>query len=152
MQIKVCTIDKKGKKELYSPLIEHYIKISRQFAKVEQIDIFNNQIAKVQDFSPHLAPNEYAKAFEPHLNGYTVVLDPSAKEVDSVEFSKIFQRGTKVTFFIGGAYGFNKDFIKRCDLSVSFGRITLSHKLVKLVLMEQIYRGLTIVNNHPYHK
>ena len=152
MQIKVCTIDKKGKKELYTPLIEHYIKISKQFAKVEVMDIFNNQIAKTQDFSPHLAPKEYAKVFEPYLNGYTVVLDPNAKEVDSIEFAKIFEKSTNVTFFIGGAYGFDKDFIKRCNLSVSFGKITMSHKLVKLVLMEQIYRGLTIINNHPYHK
>jgi 23S rRNA (pseudouridine1915-N3)-methyltransferase len=152
MNIKICTIDKKGKKELYTPLIEHYIKMSKQFAKVEVIDIFNNQIAKAQDISPHFAQKEYAKAFEPHLNGYTVVLDPKAREIDSIEFAKIFEKGIKVTFFIGGAYGFDKDFIKKCDLSVSFGKITLSHKLVKLVLMEQVFRGLTIINNHPYHK
>jgi len=152
MKVRICTIDKKGKKELYNPLIEHYIKISKQFAKVEVIDIFNNQIAKAQDNTLQYAQKEYSKAFEPYLNDFTVALDPNAKEIDSIEFAKIFQKSTNVTFFVAGAYGFEKDFIKKCNLSVSFGKITISHKLVKLVLMEQVFRGLTIINNHPYHK
>jgi len=152
LRIRVCTIDKKGKKELYEPLQEHYKKIAKPFAKIEMIDIFNNQIAKAQDSSPSLAQEEYAKALEPYLNDYSVVLDPSSKEVDSFEFAKILQKNANITFFIGGAYGFNDKFIKNCNISVSFGKITISHKLVKVLLMEQIYRGLSIINNHPYHK
>jgi len=152
VNIKVYSIDKKGKKELYNPLIEHYIKLSKKYAKVELIDIFSNQIAKAQDVSSDVAKREYSKSLEPHMSGLTVVLDPNAKEVDSYEFSKMLEKCANITFFIGGAYGFEKEFIKRCDFSVSFGRITMSHKLVKLVLLEQIYRGLTIINNHPYHK
>ncbi len=152
MRVRVCSIDKKGKKELYTPLLEHYKKIAKPFAQIEVVDIFSNAIAKAQDASVELAQESYSKAFEPHMNGFTVVLDPSAKEVDSYEFAKILQKNANITFFIGGAYGFNDNFKKKCDLSVSFGKITLSHKLVKLLLMEQIYRGLTIINNHPYHK
>jgi len=152
MRVRVCTIDKKGKKELYTPLIEHYKKISKPFAQVEVVDIFNNTIAKAQDSSVNLAQEAYSKAFEQYMNGYSVVLDPNAKEVDSYEFAKILQKNANITFFIGGAYGFSDNFKNRCDLSVSFGKITISHKLVKLLLLEQIYRGLTIINNHPYHK
>ncbi len=152
MRVRVCSIDKKGKKELYTPLLEHYKKIAKPFAQIEVVDIFSNAIAKAQDTSVDLAQESYSKAFEQYMNGFTVVLDPSAKEVDSYEFAKILQKNANITFFIGGAYGFNDNFKKKCDLSVSFGKITLSHKLVKLLLMEQIYRGLTIINNHPYHK
>jgi 23S rRNA (pseudouridine1915-N3)-methyltransferase len=154
MKIKVCAIDKKGKKELYNPLIEHYIKISKPFAKVELLDIFNNKIANAQDSSANLAQLEYAKAFDEHLgNGsFNIVLDPLGKEVDSFEFAKLLEKQANTTFFIGGAYGFDINFKKKCNLSVSFGKITMSHKLVKVILMEQIYRGLTIINNHPYHK
>ncbi len=152
MKIRVCTIDKKGKKELYVPLIEHFKKIAKPFANIEVVDIFSNSIAKAQDASPSLAQEAYEKALEPYLNGYKVILDPKGKEVDSIEFSKILQKNASITFFIGGAYGFGDNFKKRCDLSVSFGKITMSHKLAKVLLMEQIYRGLTIVNNHPYHK
>lgn len=152
MNIKVCTIDKRGKKELYTPLMEHYKKVAQPFAKIETLDIFNNTIAKAQEATVALAQAAYTKAFEPHLHGFTVALDPNAKELDTQEFSKIFQKSANVTFFIGGAYGFSNDFIKRCNLSVSLGKITISHKLVKVILLEQIYRGLAIVNNHPYHK
>jgi 23S rRNA (pseudouridine1915-N3)-methyltransferase len=57
-----------------------------------------------------------------------------------------------VNFFIGGAYGFERGFVAQSNNAISFGKITLSHKLVKVVLMEQIFRGLTILHNHPYHK
>jgi len=152
MRIRVCTIDKKGKNRLYEPLIEHYKKISKPFANIEVIDIFNNTISKAQDISPEAAKESYAKAFEKYINGYTVVLDPNAKEFDSFEFANILRNNANVTFFIAGAYGFDNNFKKRCNISVSFGKITISHKLVKVLLMEQIYRGLTIINNHPYHK
>lgn len=152
MNIKVCTIDKRGKKGLYEPLIEHYIKIAKPFAKIEVVDIFNNSIAKAQESSPELAQLEYAKALQPYTSQFSVVLDPNAKELDSIEFSKIFEKSPNINFFIGGAYGFDRSFVKDANLSVSFGRITVSHKLVKVLLLEQIYRGLTIINNHPYHK
>jgi len=153
LRVRVCTIDKKGKNELYAPLIEHYKKIAKPFAKIELIDIFNNQIAKAQESSAALAKEAYSKAFEPYLQGaFNVVLDPNAKEVDSFEFANILRKNANVTFFIAGAYGFDDKFKKRCNISVSFGKITISHKLVKVLLMEQIYRGLSIINNHPYHK
>jgi len=153
MKITIYSIDKRGKNELYEPLIEHFKKISKYFAKIEIVDVFNNSIAKAQDSSANLAKNEYSKALTPFLkSGFNVALDPEAKEVDSYEFAKIIQNNANINFFIGGAYGFEKNFVKNCDLSVSFGKITISHKLVKVLLMEQIYRGLSIINNHPYHK
>ncbi len=146
MNIKIYSIDKKGKNSLYQPIIEHFIKVSRPFAKVEVIDIFNNKISKAQDISSKKAQESYTKEFEPHLKrGYSVALDISGREVDSFEFAKTILEGKKnVSFFIGGAYGFEKKFVNSCDISVSFGRITMSHKLAKVVLLEQIYRGMTI--------
>ncbi len=152
MNIKICTIDKQGKSEIYRPLMEHYIKIAKPFAKIETLNIFNKSIAKAQESSVDLAQLEYEKAFAPYLSGYNVVLDPNAKELDSKEFAQIFQKNANITFFIGGAYGLSQKFVKSANLSVSFGKITISHKLVKVLLLEQIYRGLTIINNHPYHK
>jgi 23S rRNA (pseudouridine1915-N3)-methyltransferase len=72
--------------------------------------------------------------------------------VDSYEFAKELKDSMTVNFFIGGAYGFEREFLSKCNKAISFGKITLSHKLVKVVLLEQIFRGLTINNNHPYHK
>ena len=57
-----------------------------------------------------------------------------------------------LNFFIGGAYGFEDDFLKKSDAVISLGKITMSHKIAKAVLLEQIYRGFSILTNHPYHK
>ncbi|QOR62711.1 23S rRNA (pseudouridine(1915)-N(3))-methyltransferase RlmH [Sulfurovum sp. ST-21] len=153
MKINVIIIDKKGKDQLYTPLIEHYKKIAKPFAKVEVIELFDKEIAKAHDISPEAAKKSYTKAFEKYLsNGINIALDPSSKEVDSFDFANLLKDSTTVNFYIGGAYGFEKDFLTKCNKAVSFGKITLSHKLVKLVLLEQIFRGLSINNNHPYHK
>jgi len=153
MKINVIIIDKKGKDNLYAGLIEHYKKIAKPFAKVEIIEVFDKEIAKAQDISPEAAQKSYSKALEKYLDsGINIALDPSSKEVDSHEFANLLKDSVQVNLFIGGAYGFERDFLTKCNKAISFGRITLSHKLVKVVLMEQIFRGLTINNNHPYHK
>ena len=153
MKINVIIVDKKGKDQLYAPLIEHYQKIAKPFAKVEVIEVFDKEIAKAHDISAEAAQHAYTKALYKYLSGgYNVALDPSSKEVDSFDFAKLLKDRSAVNFFIGGAYGFESDFLRQCNNAVSFGKITLSHKLVKVVLLEQIFRGLSINNNHPYHK
>lgn len=154
MKIIIASIDKGGKDKLYSPLVDHYSKIIKSFSKLEIVDIFDKNIAKAQDLSPQIAQKSYSTAFE-HIvskNIVTIALDPLAREVDSFEFANLLKDKNEVALFIGGAYGFEKEFIKKCDYSISFGKITLSHKLVKLLLLEQTYRALAINNNHPYHK
>jgi len=153
MKINVYVVDKKGKDSLYTGLIEHYIKIAKPFAKVEVIEVFDKEIAKAHDISSKAAQKAYSKALEKYMaNGINIALDPSSKEVDSHEFAGLLKDNSTINFFIGGAYGFERDFLTKCNYVLSFGKITLSHRLVKVVLLEQIFRGLTINNNHPYHK
>ena len=59
---------------------------------------------------------------------------------------------SKVSFIIGGSLGLADELKKRSDLSISFGRITLPHQLMRLVLVEQIYRAFRIKSGHAYHK
>jgi 23S rRNA (pseudouridine1915-N3)-methyltransferase len=82
----------------------------------------------------------------------TITLDPLGEMVDSHGFADCLRDRSEVRLFIGGAYGFEPSFLEQSDKTVSFGRITLSHKLVKVVLLEQIFRGLSIIHRHPYHK
>jgi len=153
VKINVIIIDKKGKDALYAGLIEHYQKIAKPFAKVEVIEVFDKEIAKAQDISAQAAQKAYTKGLHKYLdNGICIALDPSSKELDSFEFANLFKDTLEVNLFIGGAYGLEREFIDKCNTAVSLGKITLSHKLVKVVLMEQIFRALTINNNHPYHK
>jgi len=99
------------------------------------------------------AQEEYTKALSKYMdNGYNIALDPSSKTVDSHEFASLFKDRGVVNIFIGGAYGFERAFLDKSNICVSFGKITLSHKLVKIVALEQVFRGLSILNSHPYHK
>lgn len=153
MKINIYIIDKKSKDSLYAPLIEHYKKISRPFATVEVFEIFTKNIIKAHDISTESSQKSYTIAFEKYLNsGFNIALNPSSKELDSYKFSNLLKDRGVVNFFIGGAFGLEKSFLDKCDMNISFAKITMSHKLVKVVLMEQVFRGLTIINNHPYHK
>jgi len=153
VKINIYIVDKKGKKELYEPLVEHYRKLCRPWAQVEVHVVFTKEIARAQDQSPQMAQKSYSEALERFRgSGYDIVLDPEGREVTSEEFAELLKDRREVNFYIGGAYGFERSFVDSSDKSVSFGRITLSHKLVKVVLMEQIFRGLSILHHHPYHK
>ena len=152
-KINIYIIDKKSKDNLYAPLIEHYKKICKPFAKVEIFEIFTKNISKAHDISTEASQKSYTIAFNKYLlNGYNVALNPNSQELDSYEFSDLFKDRGTVNFFIGGAFGFERGFLNKCNKAISFGKITMSHKLTKVVLMEQIFRGLAILNNHPYHK
>jgi len=154
VKITIATIDKGGKDKLYSPLIEHYLKSIKQFAQINIVDIFDKRIAKAHDVSAAEAQKSYSNALNQYIskNTTTIVLDPSSKEIDSRDLAFLLKDKSDVTFLIGGAYGFERAFVDQCNKAVSFGKITLSHKLIKVILLEQIFRALSINNNHPYHK
>ncbi len=153
MKINIYIIDKKSKDQLYAPLIEHYTKIAKPFAKVEVFEIFTKEITKAHDISTEASQKSYTFALEKYLSvGYNIALNPSSKELDSLKFSNLLKDKGVVNFFIGGAFGLENTFLTQCNNDISLGKITMSHKLAKVVLMEQIFRGLTILNNHPYHK
>jgi 23S rRNA (pseudouridine1915-N3)-methyltransferase len=65
----------------------------------------------------------------------------------------LMERGVKeIVFLIGGADGFGPGWRERCDTILSLSPLTFSHRLARLVLVEQVYRALSIINNTPYHR
>ncbi len=88
---------------------------------------------------------------------FVVALVILGMEMSSEEFSKLLDQKLTyhqgdVVFIIGGSYGLSSDVMKRANLYLSFGKMTYPHQLMRLILIEQIYRGLMILKNHPYHK
>lgn len=57
-----------------------------------------------------------------------------------------------ITFIIGGSYGFTQAVYDRCDYLLSFSKMTFPHQLMRVILVEQVYRGFQILKGHPYHK
>lgn len=88
---------------------------------------------------------------------YMVVLDECGKSFNSKDFAKFIQKvmnqgSSKITFVIGGAYGLSEEVKSRSNLSLSLSNLTFPYQLVRLVLVEQIYRATTLLDGKPYHK
>jgi len=88
---------------------------------------------------------------------FVVALDGSGMEINSEQFSEFIQdkmlAGIKyLTFIIGGTLGLSDDLLQRAHIKLSLSRMTLTHEMARLILLEQIYRGFTIIKNEKYHK
>ena len=101
---------------------------------------------------------EEAKIISQHIkqNNLNLFLDGKGENINSVDISQIISKssfdGKDLVFFIGGPDGFDEKIIKVANKIISFGRVTWPHKLIRIMLLEQLYRGITIINNHPYHR
>ena len=159
MKIKVVTVGKLKEKYLKDGIAEYSKRISR-FAKFEMIELADE---KTPD---RASESENQKILE--IEGqrilskvgdrdFVIVLAIEGKTFSSEEFSKHLEEASikgfsTLTFIIGGSLGLAQDVKKRANLYVSFGRLTLPHQLMRLVLVEQIYRAFTIQQGSPYHK
>jgi len=87
-------------------------------------------------------------------DSYKVVLEIKGKEFSSEEFAKFLEKSGekgKVTFIIGGPHGIPKSVIESADLKFSMSRMTFTHQMIRVFLLEQIYRGFTILEGKTYH-
>jgi len=150
-KIKVFSIEKHRKDE-YDLILSNFKKMLSKYAKIESFDLFNKKIAQSQKIDVESAKKSYSEAVDKNLGNYNIFLHERGELLDSMEFSKIFNKEFDINFYIAGAYGFEESFLKKADKVISLGKITMSHKIAKLVLFEQIYRALSIINKHPYHK
>ena len=152
MKIEIISIAKK-EKTIYDPLYKDLIKMISRFAKVTDTEIFPKDVARAHTISLEASKIAYTKALDGYISkDYSVTLHPDGELIDSYAFSKLLNGRISVKFFIGGAYGFEDDFLDKSDKVISLGKLTMSHKIAKAVLLEQVYRGFSILSNHPYHK
>ncbi len=87
---------------------------------------------------------------------YVVLLDERGKEFTSREFASYVDRRTvslagNLVFVVGGPYGFSQDVYDRANDKISLSRMTLTHEMVRLFFVEQLYRAMTILRGEPYH-
>lgn len=152
MKIKIYAV---AKKCLNCEECEEYVKMARAFgAEIEIINIFNAKIQNAQKINAESAQIAYQNECEKYISPNSFALDLGGKMLDSAEFSEILRSEisqNEIKFFIGGAYGFGAEFLRKVR-SISLSKLTFSHKIVPLILCEQIYRALSIINHHPYHK
>ena len=90
-------------------------------------------------------------------NDYIICLSDKGKEMSSIEFARFLGKLTTdstraATFVVGGFLGLDKRIIQKADFLLSLSKMTFSHELIRLILLEQIYRSLTIMKGHHYAK
>ena len=88
---------------------------------------------------------------------YLIALDPLGQQIGSERFAEIIDERRehslkKLVFVLGGAGGLSSAVKSRCQRLVSLSSMTFNHEMARLILVEQIYRALTLINQHPYHK
>ena len=159
MKIKVVTVGKLKEKYLKDGIAEYSKRISR-FAKFEMIELSDEKTPDKASESENqkILEIEGQRILSKIVDrDFVIVLAIEGKTFFSEEFSKQLEETSikgfsTLTFIIGGSLGLSSSVKNRANLSVSFGRLTLPHQLMRLVLVEQIYRAFTIQQGSPYHK
>ena len=88
---------------------------------------------------------------------YVITLEIGGKMLSSEEFAEKIetlgvQGKSSIAFVIGGSIGLGREVLKRSDFALSFSKMTFPHQLMRVILLEQVYRGYRIMNGEPYHK
>lgn len=159
MKISVITVGKLKEKYLRDAVAEYAKRLSR-YCKLEIIEV-------VDEKTPDQAGAAAEEAIREKEGGrilryirddmYVITLEINGKMLTSEEFAdKIESLGlqgkSSVAFVIGGSIGLGKEVLARSDFALSFSKMTFPHQLMRVVLLEQVYRGYRIINGEPYHK
>lgn len=149
MKINIISVGKLSNE--YKQVALHYSKmISWKLREIELTHSKKLPEAQIKSYEAQLIYKNISN------NSYKIVLDIPGKQLESEKFSLIFQNmmmiGKDIDIIIGGAYGLDNSIIKNANITLSLSKMTLPHQLVKIILLEQIYRAQTILAKHPYHK
>jgi 23S rRNA (pseudouridine1915-N3)-methyltransferase len=156
MKIKIIVVDRTR-----SPFLQEgelfYLKRLRRYIQVDWVEAKAAKITKARPEVEILSieGERIAKKLAP--KDYVVSLDPSGYLHSSEEFAEwlrtVSDRGQQsIAFVIGGALGLANEFLERSHKVLSLSRLTFTHEMSRLVLLEQLYRGFTILHGEKYHK
>ena len=155
MKIKLLAIGKTDDKNLQT-LIEAYQKRLKHYINFE-LEIIPD-IKNVKNLSTSQQKEKEGNLILKKLSttDNLILLDEKGTEFRSIDFSNYLQKkmnsGIKqLVFVIGGPYGFSDEVYKKSVGKISFSKMTFSHQMIRLFVVEQIYRAFTILKNEPYH-
>lgn len=159
MKITILCVGKIREKYFRDAAAE-YVKRLLRYCKLEMIELADE---KTPDKAPAALEDQIklreAERILKYIRDdtYCIALAIDGKGYDSVEFSKHMEGlgvsgKSNVTFVIGGSLGLHESVLQRADERISFSAMTFPHQLMRVILMEQIYRAFRIMNHEPYHK
>lgn len=159
MKITILTVGKIKEKYLKDAIAEYAKRLSR-YCKLEIVEVADEKT--IENASQVLETQIRDKEAERLMkyireDAYVITLEIKGNQLTSVELSeKINQLGIQgkshIIFVIGGSIGLGDEILKRSDYALSFSKMTFPHQLMRVILLEQIYRSYRIINGEPYHK
>ena len=159
MNITVISVGKL--KEKYLKLgIEEFSKRLSKYCKLDMIELDDEKCPEnLSDKDMEIVKTKEGNKILSKIksNSYVIALAIDGKNLSSEELadtiSKLAVRGNShITFVIGGSLGLSEEVLKRADYKLSFSKMTFPHQMMKLILLEQVYRAYRINSGEPYHK
>lgn len=159
MEITIISVGKLKEKYLKNGIAE-YLKRMKSYANVKIVEVNDEPAgqtlsdAEVEQVKEAEGQRIIGKIPE---RARVIALDLRGKQLTSEDFAEevneMMTYGTsQIAFIIGGSHGLSKEVLQKTDLKISFGKMTYPHQLMRLILIEQIYRAFKIIRNEPYHK
>lgn len=159
MNISIISVGKLKEKYLKSG-IEEYTKRLGSYTKINEVEVADEkapeqlsdadmEIVKKKEAErilAKIAPDAYVIALA--IDGKMKTSEQLAKDIESL----MTYGRSKIVFVIGGSLGLHDEVLKRADEKLSFSKMTFPHQLMKLILVEQVYRAFRIMKGEPYHK
>ena len=148
------------KEKFYTDAVNEFKKRLSRFAEVEIVELADEKAPeKLSDAElEQIKLAEGRRILAKLADGETVVaLDIRGVQLSSTELAEklknlMLEGKSRIAFIIGGSNGLSAEVLSRADFKLSFSKMTFSHQIFRIMLMEQLYRAFKIINNEPYHK
>lgn len=153
MKIKVIAVGKIKEKYFIDAIFE-YEKRLKSLCDLKLIEVKEVNTLDINKNKLEEAKNILAKVDD---NDYVITLEVQGDTLNSLELADFIKKHytfspKTLTFIIGGSDGLDESVIKASNMHLSFSDFTFPHQLMRVILLEQIYRSMMIINNKPYHK
>lgn len=159
MNITIISVGKIKEKYLVSGIAEYSKRLSK-YCNLNLIEVADEKAPEnLSDLDKEIVKNKEGERIFAKMkaNTYLITLEIEGKQLTSEDFAKkidnlMLDGVSDITFVIGGSLGLSKEIRVRSDYKLSFSKMTFPHQLMKMVLLEQVYRGWRIIRGEPYHK
>lgn len=159
MKITIITVGKLKEKYLKDAIAEYSKRLSK-YCKLEIVEVADEKTPEnasevVEDAIRSKEAERILKYVKE--DAFVITLEIAGKQLTSEEFAdKIEQLGvrgiSRIIFVIGGSIGLGKEVLAQSDFALSFSKMTFPHQLMRVILLEQVYRSYRIISGQPYHK
>ncbi|WP_418539274.1 23S rRNA (pseudouridine(1915)-N(3))-methyltransferase RlmH [Massilistercora timonensis] len=159
MKITLITVGKIKEKYLKDGIAEYSKRLSR-YCKLEIIEVADEKTPdQASETVEEQIRDKEGERIRKYLRDdmYVITLEINGKQLSSEELADKMaalglQGKSNIAFVIGGSIGLGREVLKRSDYALSFSKMTFPHQLMRVILLEQVYRGYRIINGEPYHK